>query len=451
MDLQNSLILLAYVPNAAVLIAASILSLQRKRIYGVLWGALLVFHILSIAQSKSLLAEFGSGTLLLGQALMLLSNSLLFAICFLFERFLLRNDVSFKGVRSWLTSPDPTKHRYLIMVVIVSVAVIGMQVRDGFERLIIGWEEARESTSMLDSVSIFLSFIIFPSVWVAIRSKLYLLALLFGLVYLGVFQVIGSRAVLLTLLAAAYAELLLSELSLRRRLLIMVLLGLLGAGLHTASRLTRGHGLLGIVDIFASGDATVLIDMLTDLDLSGGEANIYRYYNYVIEASYDDYPYHAWVTVKRLALLYFPTGWAPDIKPMDITYRLYSDAFADGIFNESAFFERLRITMEGEQAGSIHPTLWGDMYANGGLAGVVIYPVCLGFFLVLIERYIRKLSPAGIFLIVPLTIVGYIMVARGNVVIGFGYLGYIIPMVIVLAYISRLRLFNKKSRRSLAE
>jgi hypothetical protein len=450
MDLHNSIILLVYLPNAVVLIVASILALQRKRIYGVLWGALLIFHMLSIAQSKSLLAEFGSGTLLLGQALMLLSNSLLFATCFLFESYLLTSDVRFRGVRSWLTSPDPTKNRYLTMIVIVSIAVIGMQVRDGIERLTIGWEDARESASMLDSVAIFLSFIVFPSVWVAIRSKLYFPALLLGLIYLGIFQIIGSRAILLTLLAAAYAELLLSKVSLRRKMVIIVLLGIVGTGMHTASRLTRGHGLFGMIDIVTSGDATVVIDMLTDFDLSGGEANIYRYYNYVIDTSYDEYPYRAWVTVKRLILLYCPTSWAPDIKPMDITYRLYSDAFADGIFNESAFFERLRITIEGEQAGSIHPTLWGDMYANGGLAGVVIYPVCLGFILVLIERYIRKLSPAGIFLIVPLTIVGYIMVARGNVVIGFGYLGYTIPMVIVLASISRLRLFNKKSRRSLA-
>jgi hypothetical protein len=38
-----------------------------------------------------------------------------------------------------------------------------------------------------------------------------------------------------------------------------------------------------------------------------------------------------------------------------------------------------------------------------------------------------------------------LFVARGNVVIGFGYLAYIIPMALLLAYVARLRLMAGKA------
>jgi hypothetical protein len=426
---------------------AFLVGFQGKRIYSVLPGALFLFHMVSLAQFKSLVAEFSFSTLFLGQSLMLVANSLLLATCVVFDSFLLRDSVRFASVRSWLIVPHYSKRHYLVIMAVVSFVIIALQFRGGTVRISIGWEDARESANMVDSVAVLLSFIVFPSVWVAFRSKSYMLALLLGLLCFGIFQVIGSRAVLLTLIAAAYAELLLTDLTLRKKLSIIVLLGVLGFGLHTLSRLTRGLGLVGIIGIIMTGQLTEYVSVFENIDLSGGESNIYRYYNYVIDRSYDHYPYQAWVTFKRFFLLYLPTGWAPDIKPADITYTLYADAFADGIFDESAYYSRLRSLLEAGQTGSIHPTLWGDAYANGGLVGILIYPVWLGFILVLIERYIRKLSPVGIFMIVPLIIVGYLMIARGNIVIGFGYPGYIIPITLVLAYVTRLSLFEKKKGR----
>lgn len=447
--LENYILILMYLANAIVLLSAFLWGLYKKRIYSVLWGALFLFHMASLSKFEFLLGEFSFNTFFLGQGLMLVSNSLLLATCILFDSILLRGFLSFENVRSWLITPHPSKRRYLILIGVVSLAIIAFQLRDGMERVFIGWEEARGSVNIVDSFAILLSFIVFPCVWVAFRSKLYFLTLLLGLLCLSIFLIIGSRAVLLTLLAAAYIELLLADLTLRKKLSIIVLMGLLGFGLHTLSRLTRGPGLVGIVNIIMNGELTAKMGGFESIDLSGGESNIYRYYNYVIDRNYDHYPYHAWITVKRLVLLYLPTGWVPDIKPIDITYQLYSDAFADGIFNQNIYYNRMKALAEAGQTGSIHPTLWGDAYANGGIAGIVIYPFFLGLILVMMDRYTRKLSPVGIFMIVPLTIVGYLMIARGNVVIGFGYWGYIIPMAIVLAYSARLSLFAKKNRENL--
>ncbi len=447
--MENTILIFMYATNAIVLLMAFFLGFLGKRIYSVLPGALFLFHMTSLAQFKSLVAEFSFSTLFLGQSLMLVANSLLLTTCIVFDSFMLRDSVRFT-VHSWLSNPHYSKRHYLVIMTVVSFVIVVLSLRGGMGRISINWEDARESANMVDSLIVMLCFITFPSVWVAFRSKFYMLALLLGLLCLSIFQVIGSRAALLTLLAAAYAELLLIDLPLRKKLSIMALLGMLGFGLHTLSRLTRGLGLIGIIGIIMTGQLTEYMSAFEKIDLSGGESNIYRYYNYVIDKSYDHYPYHAWVTIKRLLLLYLPTGWAPNIKPADITYTFYTDAFADGIFDESAYYSRLKSLIEAGQPGSIHPTLWGDAYANGGPVGILIYPVWLGFILVLLERYIRKLNSAGIFLIVPLTIAGYLMIARGNIVIGFGYLGYIIPIVVALAYITRLPLFVKKKRENLA-
>jgi hypothetical protein len=178
------------------------------------------------------------------------------------------------------------------------------------------------------------------------------------------------------------------------------------------------------------------------IDVTGGEGNIYRYYYYVVQKSYEHYPYGAWTTAQRLALLYVPARLAPDIKPADITYTLYTDAFDDGIFDDNPYLEKIGMLLEEGQTGSIHPILWGEAYANGGLIAILVVPALLGIILVIIEKYLRGLTPVGAVLIIPLTMVGFLMVARGNSVIGFGYPGYAIPMIAVVAWFGRLRLFQ---------
>jgi hypothetical protein len=446
--LENTLVILVYATNAIVLLWAFLLGLKGKRIYSVLPGGLFLFHMASLAQFKLLITDFSFSTLLFGQSLMLVANILLLGTCVVFDNILLRDCVRFANMRNWLIPSRYSKRHYLIIMFVVIFVIIALQLRSGIGRISIGWEEARESTNMVDSWAILLSFIVFPCLWVAFRSKFYMLALLLGLLCFSIFQIIGSRAILLTFFAAAYSELLLTDFRLRKKITIMALLALLAFGLHTLSRLTRGLGLVGIIGVIMSGQLTNIANAIGAIDFSGGESNVYLYYNYVIEKSYDHYPYHAWITAKRLLFLYLPTGWFPDIKPPDITYTFYIDAFSDGIFDASTYYNKLAALIDAGQTGSIHPDLWGDAYANGGIAGILIYPICLGFILVLIERWLRKLSPVGVFMIVPLTIVGYLMIARGNIVIGFGYLGYIIPMALVLAYITRLPFLTKNKRRS---
>lgn len=443
--METAIVSVVYGANAVVLLLGFFVGVRKKRLYSVVWGALLVFHVTSLNISGSLFGEFTYDTLLRGQLLMLIANCLLLSSFATFDSMFLRTITNFEGVQAWLTNPSLSKRRYLTLMVLLSIAIIGLLLRDGLGRLSIGWEEARESTGVIDSMAILLSFIVFPSVWVAFRTKRYLLSLLLGMLCLSIFQIIGSRAALLTLLAAVYAELLLTGQPLRKKIGVLLAVGMLGFTLHALSRATRGLGFEGVLAILTGGNLLEWIKVLwSQIDLSGGESNIYHFYNYVIDKSYEGDGYRAWVTLKRLVLIYVPTWSLPDIKPVDITYKLYADAFADGLFNETPYFTGIADLMDAGQSGSIHPTIWGDAYVNGGMAGILVYPVLFGFVLVLIEKCVRRLTPVGLFMLAPLTIVGYAFVARGNVVIGFGYLAYIIPMALLLAYAARLQLMAAK-------
>jgi hypothetical protein len=428
--------------NGLILAGWFLASLKLRRIYSVVPGALLIFHVAAAGQLGAAAEEFGAKTVLYGQALLLIANVILAATCTLFDRHLVPKG-RLQDVGRWLREPSGSKRRYFAVVAVLVALVVGLQIRGGIARLAVGWEDARETQGAFDSVAIFLSFIAFPSAWVAFRSRKYLAALVLATLCFAIFQVIGSRAVLLTLVTIVYSELLLSRLSLGRKLATMLLLVVVGLGLHTASRLTRGIGLVGLYELASSLSVSDLVQSDT-IDLTGGEGNIYRYYYYVIQKSYEHYPYGAWTTAQRLALLYVPAKLAPNIKPADITYTLYTDAFDDGVFDDNPYLEKIGMLLEEGQTGSIHPTLWGEAYANGGLIAVLVVPALLGIVLVTIEKYLRALTPVGAVLIIPLTMVGFLMVARGNTVIGIGYPAYAVPMIAVAAWFGRLRLLNKR-------
>jgi hypothetical protein len=218
-----------YVANAVVLLLGFFVSVQKKRLYSVVWGALLVFQLTSLNATGSLFAEFAYDTLLRGQILMLFANCLLLSSLATFDGMFLRSISNFGGVQTWLTKSDLSKRRYLTLMVLLSVVIMALLLRDGLGRLSIGWEDARASSGLIDSVAVLLSFIVFPSVWVAFRAKHYFLLLLLGLLCLSIFQIIGSRAALLTLLAASYAEMLLTGQPLRRKLGVLLALGVLRA------------------------------------------------------------------------------------------------------------------------------------------------------------------------------------------------------------------------------
>jgi hypothetical protein len=89
--------------------------------------------------------------------------------------------------------------------------------------------------------------------------------------------------------------------------------------------------------------------------------------------------------------------------------------------------------------------LWGDAYMNAGMLGMFLYPLLFGFIVIWIEYFLKTLSSLGFYAIAPIVGGGYMMIGRGNVVIGCGYIGYIIPIILLIMYILRIHIFNLRT------
>jgi hypothetical protein len=213
-------------------------------------------------------------------------------------------------------------------------------------------------------------------------------------------------------------------------------------------------GLGGFVDALVTGDLVTYFVEQESIDLSGGEANIYEWYNYVLKADYQTYPYRAGVTMIRLATIYTPRAIFP-YRPIDLTSYLDADILINGGLDNYPNVEVLKKALEVGAGGSTHPNLWGDAYLNFGGVGFVIYPVVMSLLLIFMEYFLQRLSPLAYLTVVPVVGVGLFDVARGTVVAGFSHIAYTVPLVFVLFVIAgfslgivpriKLRLSNASS------
>ena len=180
-----------------------------------------------------------------------------------------------------------------------------LRFRGGTDVISSDWESSRETFGFLDSYANFLGFIFFPGIWLAIRQKKFFLTILFSLLGLAFFQISGSRAMVLTLICVIYIDLLLLPISSLKKIALLLVLSMGAFGLHTFTRLVRGLGLVGFITVVASSGLVDHLSAYNEIDLSGGEGEIYEYYYYVINRNYDEYPYRSNITFTRLALFIY--------------------------------------------------------------------------------------------------------------------------------------------------
>lgn len=448
--MENITFYLLYALNTLLLVTGLLFSLKRQRIYSLLWATLATLQIISIFSLESFLVDFGLDTLIYGQTLMVPANLLFLIVTAGLDIILLRN----RRLNSGRTeATERISNRYFFIALIIVIFSIMLRFRHGVAIALSDWESARASLGLVDSLGTLLGFIYFSSIWVAFREKRFLLFIPMSLLGFIFFQIIGSRAMLLTLLCAMYIDLLHSSMPYLKKLFLLVVLGAAGFSLHTFTRLVRGLGLAAFLALVTSGGLLAHLTIY-DIDPSGGESEIYGYYYYLIDKDYEYYPYKSGVTLIRLVMLYIPGSKFPDIKPRDITTQLWIDALRDGRFNyyfgfySERHLEIMRDMLHADQPGSIHPTLWGDAYANLGLLGIFFYPILFGFIVILIEYYITRLSLIGLFVVGPIIGLGYLMIGRGSVIAGFGFMGYIIPIAIIIFLLAKIPMHNlQRSKR----
>ena len=71
------------------------------------------------------------------------------------------------------------------------------------------------------------------------------------------------------------------------------------------------------------------------------------------------------------------------------------------------------------------------MWVNGAWPAAPVFAAALAALLLIIDVAYARVPDVAYVLAAPATLIGYVMVARGNSVIGIGYTAYVLPMALV--------------------
>lgn len=415
----------------AAILLMTFWSLRGRKLYGFLFLGLSVFGVLQLFALPSLVDEFGHAAVADAVMYGLIGSLCLVVTTTAVEIASGRSHA--QGFRNPIADARLVWPSYLVMIVFCMALTIAIAARKGTGLYLQTWEDTRSDADLLDSLATLMQFFLFPAAWIAYRSKHPVAAVLLLLVALATFPVFGSRAALLALPAAIGIDVLRSRLTRGRLYRVLAIVAGIGLLLHVLGRIVRGLGLGGIYQVITNRDNAqqVLAEVSENVDWTGGESEVSRYFVYSVDkGDFDGMSVLASMT--RWAEMYLPRWLAPDTKPEDVTYVLWRHATNDGIFDSYPSIERLIDLLQAGDSGSVHPTLWGEMWVNGGWLAIPAMAIGLAIILVAIEKIHDGAPRVVTALVAPATVVGYVMVARGNSVIGLGYSFYLLPVAFLM-------------------
>lgn len=166
----------------------------------------------------------------------------------------------------------------------------------------------------------------------------------------------------------------------------------------------------------------------TFLVTSDGELGLRNWMYYYIENNNQFENFGKGHTYIRMLLVYIPTRFSFGLKPPDFALSMGS---AIGML----------------EGGSMHPTLFGDCFANLGYAGVLL-GILWAWLLHINDRIIDKMRCHQIkVLVFILLAVSYIIIGRGAVYNGFVNIAWGIPILVLISMlkfrIPKIRLFRR--------
>lgn len=405
-------------------------SLVRGRLYVIFFAAAAFYQAVSLVSLSTMLRDFGTRNVLQAEIIALCGTLLLSAYLVAGDRFLTGRRFAAAGSNPF----DAVVARpgaYLAIAGASLIVITAIMVRGGLSFTERTWQEARLDSGILDALATLLLFIVFPASWIAFRASRPIVATLLLICSLVLFVVYGSRAALLTLPMIILFEAMVRYGKTRIRLRSVVMVVTAALALHVAGRIFRGFGLAGLMALVRGESVTgvELLETLSAVDLTGGEAAIFRYFLFVVSAA--PFPdVEPLTSVARWIGLYLPGGLMPGFKPVDLTYTIWWHAYAAGVFDSSASFGELLKVIGLGGGGSLHPLVWGEMWANGEWLAIPVFTGGLALILLMIEAIYARLPKVVYVLAAPATLIGYVMVARGNSVIGLGYTAYVLPLAI---------------------
>lgn len=298
------------------------------------------------------------------------------------------------------------------------------------------WEEARSVNDFRNALPTYLFFLGVAGLFSAYRFSSIVFILLLVAAFIG-FQFSGSRAAMLTLPAvcAWYWVTKKIDFFTFRSFFQAIAISIFVLLIHSILRGLRGFSPLEILNMFNSGDIKELLSAIQtsiETDPRGGESDILDYLVFSVSVAGEN-TYGYLVSVLRMLAIYIPGHFFAE-KPIDVTYRLWSDAFTHGMFDHSAYYQALASQYAEGVMGSLHPTFFGEMFLSGQWIGLFVGVVFFAGLCIATEILLLKLPPIPALLLLGPSIVGMMMIARGNSVIGFGYIYHLLPIVLFSVY-----------------
>lgn len=183
--------------------------------------------------------------------------------------------------------------------------------------------------------------------------------------------------------------------------------------LFVFTRMVRHGGDLSSVFLMDSSDFASLFESATS---DGAEFNLINSFYLFIETGINKLPeeFGRFDSIRRIMFFFLPTGFL-DLKPAEFSYVMHNVFFGSS-----------------QGSGlSLHPTIVGEAFANGGLLGVVIYPILIVVVFSFITKWILN-SSWSYFYIGPASVLS-LFLARGALYNAFVFfIGSILVVLFVI-------------------
>lgn len=442
--MDNAIIFISFGITTIFLLFCAWHSICRGKVYGVLFGGLAIYGFFAFEQIGTLLEIF-SPDVIGTAALVYAAGSVVLALSIVaFEQTFPYREAGSANLwvlRMWRSASDHTKWATIASCIAL---VLLLHTRSNLGA---AWNVARTTNGFETSVAAFFLLLGTPGIASAvIRGKKFLALSLF-VINIVSFVLLGSRAAMLGALGFWVWIVFMRQRSRLKQLRILIIIVLLGFCAQVALRFIRGFGLDELLAALSNGDIfSLFISNPVVRHISGGEAAIVKYFMFSIELAPSD-TFGFMTSIHRLALFFIPYSVHLLSKPMDVTYQLWAAAYSHGLFAHAAGADLLRKSYLSGDYGSIHPTLFGEMFVSGQWPSLIISVVLVGALCVFIDRCLTHMSDTRALLVLGPTIAGFLFVARGNSVIGFGYFIYLAIFVVIAGrIINTLRMRAHKSR-----
>lgn len=161
----------------------------------------------------------------------------------------------------------------------------------------------------------------------------------------------------------------------------------------------------------------------TYIRTDNGELGLRNHFYYFISNNNNFYGFNEGSTYKRMLLVLLPAKWSYGLKPSDFAITMG---------------QAVDPTLIGY---SVHPTLFGDCYANFGFIGCIFMGLFWAIYANILD-YIIKIQKNHYFKysLISICAVAYVIIGRGSVYNGFVWQFYGIIILYLINVLSRLRI-----------